>query len=56
MKYKKWGVVWNHIVWDWETQWDEMSHDAPQTYSNEPSRYTKSASDVGGYRGMAMDF
>lgn len=37
MKYKKWGILWNHVVLDWENCWDEMSHDTPQAYSDGPS-------------------
>ncbi len=33
-----------------------MSHDAPQTYSDGPSRCAKLVSDVGDYRDMTMDF
>jgi len=34
----------------------KISHDAPKTYSDGPSRCTKSTSNVGDYRGMTMGF
>ena len=49
MKYKKWGVLWNHVVSYWENWWEEIIHDAPQTYSDGPSGCAKSASEVGDY-------
>ena len=54
MKYKKWGVVCNHVVSDWENRWHEMSHNALQTYSDGPSGCAKSVSGMGDYRGLKM--
>lgn len=56
VKYKKWGVVWNHVVSDWENRWDEMTYNAPQAYNHGTSRCAKSTFDMGHFKCMKIFF